>query len=73
MPTGEDKPQGKSADEALGKRHGNNQHGQKEDVQKFAPANGKSRDLAAESVGWSGETYRKAKSVVESAPPQREK
>ena len=55
-------------EEALGKRHGNNQHGQKEDVQKFAPADGKSRDLAAESVGWSGETYRKAKAVVDSGP-----
>jgi len=27
---------------------------------------GKSADLAAESVGWSGETYRKAKAVVDS-------
>ena len=33
---------------------------------------GKSADLAAESVGWSGETYRKAKAVVDSGP-QREK
>ncbi len=29
---------------------------------------GKSADLAAESVGWSGETYRKAKAVVDSGP-----
>ncbi|ABI55996.1 hypothetical protein [Alkalilimnicola ehrlichii] len=27
---------------------------------------GKTRDIAADAVGWSGETYRKAKAVVES-------
>ena len=39
----------------------------KEDVQTFAdPDSGNSRDIAAKSVGWSGETYRKAKKVIES-------
>ena len=31
-----------------------------------APDSGNSRDIAAKSVGWSGETYRKAKKVIES-------
>jgi len=51
---------------ALAGRHGKNQH-TKEDVQTFAaPDSGNSRDIAAKSVGWSGETYRKAKKVIES-------
>lgn len=31
----------------------------------FEPPKGKSSDIAAEAVGWSGETYRQAKRVVE--------
>jgi len=73
LPNCDDKPQGKSADEALGKRHGNNQHGQKEDSLTLDTPQGRSDELAAEAVGWGKDTYRKAKAVVESAPPQREK
>uniref|UniRef100_UPI0026373BC2 hypothetical protein n=1 Tax=uncultured Halomonas sp. TaxID=173971 RepID=UPI0026373BC2 len=36
-------------------------------MQKFAEVKGTSRDLAASAVGWSGETYRQAKKVVEEA------
>ena len=32
-----------------------------------SPPRGKSADLAASAVGWSGETYRQAKKVVEEA------
>ena len=60
-------------EEALGKRHGNNQHGQKEDSLTLDTPQGRSDELAAEAVGWGKDTYRKAKAVVESAPPQREK
>ena len=63
-----DLPQGKSADEALAGRRQEREPGGK-----FLPTGedkpqGKSADLAAESVGWSGETYRKAKAVVDSGP-----
>lgn len=52
---------------ALAGRRGTNQH-TKEDVQNFAQAEGKkTRDLAAQSVGWSGEQLRKAKVVFDEA------
>ena len=49
-------------EEALAGRVGNPQLG------KHLPnkPDGKSTDIAAKSVGWSGETYRKAKKVIES-------
>jgi len=51
-------------EEALAGRHG----GDNTKTQTFAPCSerGMSRDIAAKSVGWSGETYRKAKKVIES-------
>ena len=46
---------------------GRNHRPSKETLQNFADLpQGNSRDIAAESVGWSGEQYRKAKQVVES-------
>ena len=59
-------------EEALGKRHGNNQHGKKEDSLTLDTPQGRSDELAAEAVGWGKDTYRKAKAVVDSGP-QREK
>jgi ParB family chromosome partitioning protein len=51
-------------EEALAGRHGVRHDS---DMQTFAPLEkGASRDIAAKSVGWSGETYRKAKKVIES-------
>jgi len=49
---------------ALAGRHG----GDNTKTQTFAPCSerGMSRDIAAKSVGWSGETYRKAKKVIDS-------
>ena len=54
-------------EEAMGGRHGSNQYAAKEDVQHVAPAQcgEKSRDIAAEAVGMSGEHYRRAKAVVQ--------
>ena len=48
-------------------RHGSNQYATKEDVQHVAPASSgeKSRDIAAATVGMSGEQYRRAKIVVD--------
>ena len=48
-------------------RVGNNQYTQKEEVQRVAQPqeSARSRDIAAEAVGWSGEQYRRAKTVVE--------
>lgn len=53
-------------EEALGNRHGGARD--KSLPLEDDKPQGKSADLAAESVGWSGETYRKAKSVVDSGP-----
>jgi len=50
----------------LGKRHGNNQHGKKEDSLTLDTPQGRSDELAAEAVGWGKDTYRKAKAVVDS-------
>jgi len=55
-----------SIEEAMAGRHGSNQYQRKEEVQESAPPQGRSRDIAAEAVGWSGETYRQAKTVTES-------
>lgn len=54
-------------EKALGGRLGVNQH--TEGLQTFAdpPAKGNSRDIAASAVGWSGEQYRQAKTVMAEA------
>lgn len=53
-------------EEALAGRHGG---ARGNDLPLDAPK-GKSTDLAASAVGWSGETYRQAKKVAEEAPEE---
>ncbi|WP_421621333.1 hypothetical protein [Alkalilimnicola ehrlichii] len=52
-------------EEAMAGRHGGDRKSRGNDLPLDAPK-GKSADIAADAVGWSGETYRQAKAVVES-------
>ena len=54
-------------EEALAGRQGGDRKSSCKHLQDDKPQ-GNSRDLAASAVGWSGETYRQAKKVVEEAP-----